>query len=964
MASFNDLLEKYIKALSCKVELCNEENILQNEAVSLCELHLLELLRNKKIVELAGKYFALSDDERIDFDYAEVLSNGLRLVDFQYVVEVLHENEVIDINVFLLLQTDFASVTFNRKNQEREKMVSLQNDCSVQKKDKMNIAYFNLVYTSEQETGKKAKSFIHIQSNFVCVRDMLKTIFDNTSIVNYRDDGENGFSVIELCNEYEKKLELNDDFIRLIRTQLVNDDIVVIKGEDLLLGELYHILRKYTSFILNKVEKYNRLVHLKEVIGNLNTNFLSIKFNRLPLANGTEEKLNSISCKCIGDLLDISLEQFSYSEVEELLKCINGIDQSTPGLLLHKLMKNLKPTHELVLRKRFFEDDIKTLEEVGKHFGVTRERIRQIESKSIRFFSVPERMAVRGRIIAQMQLLGKFENFVGSSDFSALELSRGAMFFLWKCLDDIYYNSDLNVFFYSKLSEQSFLRAIEEMPTYFTINDFEFYVEYLLVETDNRFSHEEVEYLLKLKYKRYGDYFSTEKLKLGIVIPYLLSLYFPDGLDIYDKSNIEFLRVKAKEHFGGFELSDSNRAISARIQSFCTLVGRGLWKYDINRPLIGHDLLERIVQYLDSYNASIVPIGAIFQAFSEEMSELDITNKYHLQGQLKLVLSGDFKVNRDYVYRQNAESFYRVVENYIKQSKTIVTKLNLLKQFPGITDIVIQQVVSSTRVVNMNGYFLHLDNLEISDEEICALKEGIDGCIVDDSIYHSKMIFTGIKSKMSGLFSRIGVNHYLQFFYLTRELLPIEYSYNRPFMARKGVEIISGEMQVLQKIQGRQEVSIAEVRVFAREVGTVIDRYIEFADRNNDVLLIKDNDTFVSAEFLGLDEVLFANLDEVLEQFLGDAEYKPLTYFYDYWKLPKLKIKWTSWLLYSIINLYSKLYKTAVSSNYIADAVPIVVCEGVEIEKKEIENMKASLYSRYSDDEDELLDTLDIEDIV
>ena len=154
------------------------------------------------------------------------------------------------------------------------------------------------------------------------------------------------------------------------------------------------------------------------------------------------------------------------------------------------------------------------------------------------------------------------------------------------------------------------------------------------------------------------------------------------------------------------------------------------------------------------------------------------------------------------------------------------------------------------------------------------------------------------------------------------------------------------------------------MREFAREVGTIIDRYIEFADRNNDVLLIKDNETFINAEFIELDEALFANLDDILQQFLGEAEYKPLTLFYDYWKLPKLKTKWTSWLLYSIINLYSKSYKTAVSSNYIADAVPLVVREGVEIDKNELEHIRPEMYSEYSDDEDELLDEIDLEDIV
>ena len=56
-------------------------------------------------------------------------------------------------------------------------------------------------------------------------------------------------------------------------------------------------------------------------------------------------------------------------------------------------LKNLTPREEKVRRRRFGLDDgrPRTLEEVGKEFNVTRERIRQIEAKALRKLRHPSR---------------------------------------------------------------------------------------------------------------------------------------------------------------------------------------------------------------------------------------------------------------------------------------------------------------------------------------------------------------------------------------------------------------------------------------------------------------------------------------------------------------------------------------------------------------------------------------------
>ena len=54
-------------------------------------------------------------------------------------------------------------------------------------------------------------------------------------------------------------------------------------------------------------------------------------------------------------------------------------------------MHELKKREQEILKARYgFEDGVeKTLEEIGQSFGVTRERIRQIEAKAIKKLSSP-----------------------------------------------------------------------------------------------------------------------------------------------------------------------------------------------------------------------------------------------------------------------------------------------------------------------------------------------------------------------------------------------------------------------------------------------------------------------------------------------------------------------------------------------------------------------------------------------
>ena len=91
---------------------------------------------------------------------------------------------------------------------------------------------------------------------------------------------------------------------------------------------------------------------------------------------------------------DSSLVEFIPSDANLDDVVIHEVAQKNLREKIDELLTGLNDQEQKVLRMRFGldDDDPKTLEEIGKVFGVTRERIRQIEAKAIRKLRHPSRL--------------------------------------------------------------------------------------------------------------------------------------------------------------------------------------------------------------------------------------------------------------------------------------------------------------------------------------------------------------------------------------------------------------------------------------------------------------------------------------------------------------------------------------------------------------------------------------------
>ena len=118
--------------------------------------------------------------------------------------------------------------------------------------------------------------------------------------------------------------------------------------------------------------------------------YLKIDIDKIQVALDTSKSVTSLDTP-VGDDEDTNLGELiaddnSTDPLHSLMKEANK-------QIIKDVFNTLNPKEAEVLRLRFGieEDEPKTLEEVGEHFSLTRERIRQIETKALRKLRHPAR---------------------------------------------------------------------------------------------------------------------------------------------------------------------------------------------------------------------------------------------------------------------------------------------------------------------------------------------------------------------------------------------------------------------------------------------------------------------------------------------------------------------------------------------------------------------------------------------
>ena len=680
--------------------------------------------------------------------------------------------------------------------------------------------------------------------------------------------------------------------------------------------------------LLSMFEQFNKSIALKKQI-------------RGKLSNIKESKLNNrieayIEIFCIETESWILKESFQNKEM--LLRELMVYENSEPELLkeidsfvgwveydlkydlsifleaCYKRSKNAQFILEMRAKKN-------TLNAVGEALGITRERVRQIERKIVELF--------HGWQKKHKFLLKLSADFSGATIVEAIDLQEHfgelteVLLYLLQCADDETFSCDKQtdtiIIVNDDLTDKA-KELVGKLPNEFEQED----LWEIVLKGQNEYNIPENILLREVsnQYQLSGSHYHKTKLTLTRIYSLMLKKYYPDGMDIYDENELEIFREYIYKEFGNINIPKNNRALSAGIAREAILCGRGRYKVK-EEKYISCELEKKIYEYIFSNNRTIFLTNSIFTEFEDELIEQGIDNRYYLQGVLRECFEDKLFFRRDYVSKDsNNLSIYRDIVLFIKRSQFPVTKAQIREAYPGITEIVISLAVSDENILNYLGAYLHVSNLKLYDSDKAYFRKIIDRFVKCGIPQYNLEIYEYIERDNPDLLKKLGVFFQYSLFSLLEYLFRGEYEFLRPYIASKGICINKPVELIEEYILANEIVEIAEILDKAKELHYQILDILKFINSWNSSHIMINKEEMGTFEYIGITQAVVEDVEEKI--FSEITETMPIANLKCIYQMPELKVPWTEWLIYSVINKWGVRLEVNTTSNQFRSAIPVI----------------------------------------
>ncbi len=567
----------------------------------------------------------------------------------------------------------------------------------------------------------------------------------------------------------------------------------------------------------------------------------------------------------------------------------------------------------------------KTLAQIGDAFGITRERVRQIEAKARRKFS---HYYSRIRLITRISAEKNGATTISSNDIEEhCKTNVTELLYFLRNYENVHYTYDeqLDIFIVGDDSLQERVRTtIDQLPDIVNVNQLSTILD--KADEDGDIPMDILQKAFMEAYRLTGDVYHRTRLSLAKVYKTVLEKHYSDGIRAYDPDALQEFRRIVIDEFGDVGMPKNDHALTARISSICILCGRGMYMPK-RAKYISNDLAGRILRYIDESDQKIFLMNSLYSVFERELNEEGVFNKYYLQGILRELCSDKYYFRRDYISKDaEATSLYASVVSFIKKSEYPLQKQQIKNAFPGITEIVINLSVGDPEVLNYFGAYLHSSRLVISSKEQCELRCALAEIVSDHKAHHGTEVYEMIQRQMPTVFSRNAAMYPFSAFSILEYLFGDTFQFSRPYIAEPNIEIGRPGERLHDLIYSGDEFAISDIKEFCKEHRLQIQSLLEYGNACNDRFFWRDKYTMVSIESTGITETISQEMEEIIAAEISCTQ--PISQITCWHRLPRIAVPWTEWLIYSALNKWGQRLTVATSSNQLRMAVPLIAPQG------------------------------------